>query len=447
MNRDRDTIAAIATPPGQGALAVLRLSGPRAFAIADEVFRGPAAPPRLQIFGRIVAADGSVIDEVLLTRFPGPKSFTGEDTVEITGHGGRLVSRAILDRLLQAGARAAQGGEFTQRAFLNGKLDLTQAEAIMDVISAQTDLALRCAQRQLEGRLGERVEEQRHALISVLAHVEAYIDFPEEDIDPETGEHLHSRIRSVIESLDGLRSTARQGRILREGVATVICGPPNAGKSSLLNVLLGFERAIVSETAGTTRDTIEEVINLQGIPLRLIDTAGLRETGDRIELEGMARTSKSVQAAELVLEVCDGSLPPAPVPLTVPEGALHFRVLNKADLGIDPGWDQAGEKLAVSCRTGEGIEELKAAMAAALTRDQAGSAEAWSVTVNARHLQALNAAREHLIEALGQLEAGSPPELPAADLRSALHQLGEIVGKTDIEEILDVVFSRFCIGK
>lgn len=447
MNPDRDTIAAIATPSGQGALAILRLSGPRAFALADEVFRGPSAPPRFQTLGRVLRADGTVIDEVLLTRFPGPHSFTGEDTVEITGHGGRLVSRAILDRLLQAGARAGRPGEFTQRAFLNGKLDLTQAEAIMDVISAQTELALRCAQRQLQGDLGNRVERLRQGLISVLAHLEAWIDFPEEDIDPETGEQLNSRIHSVLGALEELRATARQGRILREGVPTVICGSPNVGKSSLLNLLLGFDRAIVSETAGTTRDTLEEIINLEGIPLRLIDTAGLRDTADQIELAGMARTGKSIQEAELILEVCDGHLPPGPTAIQAPGGAIHLRVLNKADLGIHPGWTLDAVTLALSCLTGQGLAELKAAMIRALTQDPQGSTDDWSIHVNARHLQALNTARDHLRDALNQLRAGAPPELAAADLRSALHQLGEIVGKTDIEEILDVVFSRFCIGK
>jgi tRNA modification GTPase len=447
LNPDRDTIAALATPAGQGGLAILRLSGPRAFPIATEVFRGPSGPPRTQIFGRIVREDGSLIDEVLLTRFTGPKSFTGEDTVEITCHGGRLVSRAILDRLLHAGARAAQGGEFTQRAFLNGKLDLTQAEAVMDVISAQTDLALRCAQRQLQGHLGERVEHLRQALIAVLAHLEAWIDFPEEDIDPETGEQLNARILPVLSGLEQLRATARQGRILREGVATVICGSPNVGKSSLLNLLLGFERAIVSEIAGTTRDTLEEVLDLEGIPLRLIDTAGLRDSADLVELQGMARTGKSLEEAELVLEVCDGHLPPRPSAVEVPPGALHLRILNKMDLGLDPGWNQAPDILPLSCLTGEGLAHLKATVVARLTSDHAGSPDAWNLAVNARHLQALNKARDHLRDALDLLAASSPPELAAVDLRSALHQLAEIVGRTDIEEILDVVFSRFCIGK
>jgi tRNA modification GTPase len=371
--------------------------------------------------------------------------------VEITCHGGRLVSRAILGRLLDAGSRVAEGGEFTQRAFLNGKLDLTQAEAVMDVISAQTDLALRCAQRQLQGRLGERIERLRQAVITVVAHVEAYIDFPEEDIDPETGEHLRDRIREVIADLDELRSTARQGRILREGVATVICGAPNVGKSSLLNELLGFDRAIVSPTAGTTRDTIEEVINLEGIPFRLIDTAGLRESGDQIEREGMARTNQSLREAEVILEICDGHEAPAFAKLEPPPGAIHLRVLNKSDLGIHPDWAGIkGESLEISCRTGAGLSEMRAALVERLAIGTQGQhREEWSVAVNLRHLEALNATRESLLSALAQLEDGQDrlPELAAADLRSALHHLAGITGRTDVEEILDVVFGSFCIGK
>ncbi len=441
-----DTIAAIATPPGQGAIAVIRLSGPDAFSILGMVFRGSDAKPRVQTLGTIVARDGGPIDEVLVTRFPGPRSYTAEDVVEISCHGGRLVTRTILHRLLEVGARVAGAGEFTQRAFLNGKLDLTQAEAVMEVISARSDLALRCAQRQLEGRLGERIEGWRQGLIGVIAHVEAYIDFPDEDISPETGAALGNRIRTLLGDIERLRATAPQGRILREGVATVLCGAPNVGKSSLLNRLLGFDRAIVSERAGTTRDTIEEGIVLDGIPLRLIDTAGLRETGEAVEREGMARTERSIRDAELILEVFDGhAAPPAGSGVVPPEGAVHLRVLNKADLGLHPEWSAAPAPfLPVSCLTGGGVDDLKAAILAALPGNGDGDL---SVTASARHLVALTTARDHLEEALARLGENAPPELAAADLRSTLHALAEITGKTDIEEILDVVFGTFCIGK
>ena len=291
-----DTIAAISTPFGEGAIAVLRLSGPRAVEIAEAVFRGkakPGAAARVQHFGAIHDGERK-LDDVLLTVFPAPRSYTGEDVVEIAGHGGVLVARRVLELLLRGGARSAEPGEFTQRAYLNGKMDLTQAEAVMDLISAQTDLALRAATEQLEGRLGERIRALREALLETLAHVEAFIDFPDEDIDPDTGATLQGRIDAVRADIAALLASAGQGRILREGVRTVIYGAPNVGKSSLLNLLLGYERAIVSARPGTTRDVIEEVINLRGLPLRLTDTAGVRESDDEIERAGMERTRRAV---------------------------------------------------------------------------------------------------------------------------------------------------------
>lgn len=293
-----DTIAAIATPFGEGAIALLRLSGPQALQMARAIFRGANEfTPRLAHFGAI--HDGArKLDEVLLTVFPTPASYTGEDVVEIACHGGVLISRRILELLLENGARSAQPGEFTQRAYLNGKMDLTQAEAVMDLIGAQTDLALRAATEQLEGRLGAHFRELRDGLIEVLAHVEAYIDFPDEDIDPATGEALLAKIDSVRANASALLATARPGKILREGVRTVIFGAPNVGKSSLLNLLLGYERAIVSARPGTTRDVIEETIDVRGIPLRLVDTAGVRESDDEIEREGIARTRRQIERAD-----------------------------------------------------------------------------------------------------------------------------------------------------
>ncbi len=309
-----DTIAAISTPFGEGAVALLRLSGARAVAVADQIFRGKAllaeAEPRAQYFGRIVDENGSPVDDVLAVVFRAPASYTGEDIVEISCHGGILVTRRILELLLAHGARSAEPGEFTQRAFLNGKMDLTQAEAVMDLIRAQTELALRAATEQLEGRLGAKVRELREQLLGLLAHVEAFIDFPEEDIDPDTGAALLAKLHIVSDGAGSLLRTAGQGKILREGVRAVIYGAPNVGKSSLLNLLLGYERAIVSETAGTTRDTIEEVINLRGIPLRLIDTAGVREAGDEIERQGIERTHKQLERADLALYIYDAGKPP-----------------------------------------------------------------------------------------------------------------------------------------
>ena len=292
------TIAAVSTPPGEGAIALVRLSGPQAVAIADKIFRGKQkpseAPTHLQQFGEIIEGD-RILDQVLLSVHRAPASYTGEDVVEISCHGGVLVTARVWETCLRAGARAARPGEFTERAFLHGKMDLTQAEAVIDLIRAQTDLALRSAAEQLEGRLGERVTQLREDLVSLIAHLEAYIDFPDEDIEPDVGADFLARLDQIRERCDALLATADQGRIFREGVRVVIYGATNAGKSSLLNRLLGFPRAIVSETPGTTRDTIEELINLRGIAFRLTDTAGLRaRTSDPVENEGIARTERSL---------------------------------------------------------------------------------------------------------------------------------------------------------
>lgn len=442
-----DTIAALSTPSGTGAVAVLRVSGPGAVEVAGRVFRGPQLVPRRALFGSVVAEDDARIDDVLLTFFKGPASYTGEDTVEISCHGGVLVTRRVLERLLQAGARAAGPGEFTQRAFLNGKLDLTQAEAVMDVITAQTDRALSAAHRQLDGALGRTILTLRDELLGILAHVEAYIDFPEEDIDPDTGTALRARMLGLLERLEALLATADQGRLLREGVRTVLAGSPNAGKSSLLNRLLGFERAIVSEQPGTTRDTIEEVINLQGFPLRLIDTAGLRpDTTDAIEQAGMARTHSQVADADLIVELVDTSQPPGER-LTLPEGAAarHVLVLHKSDLPMDPGW-RGTEGVPVSSCTGEGMETLTDRLLAVITAG--GSAfEQSEVAVNARHQACLARARLSLTDALREFGAGTSVEFTAMELRLALEALGDVIGRVDVEDLLGVIFSQFCIGK
>jgi len=443
MTRE-DTIAAIATPAGTGAVALLRLSGTRARDIFSKVWQGPALPPRRAVLGAIVESK-AVLDSVLATYFKGPASFTGEDTVEISCHGGVLVTRRILEALLRAGARPAEPGEFTQRAWLNGRLDLTQAEAVMDVISAQTDMALRAAQRQLEGAIGTRVTALRDELLGVLAHVEAFIDFPEEDISPDTGAVLRGHIASVQQGIARLLATAGEGRILREGARTVLAGAPNAGKSSLLNRLLGCERAIVSERPGTTRDTIEEVIALRGLPLRLVDTAGLRDSTDVIEREGVARTRRMVETADLVLEVADASQPPGESVLLPASGVKHVLVLNKCDLGVHEAWQGRGG-VEISCRTGAGMDSLTGAVIQALSGGGAAFT-GMEAAVNARHQACLERAATSLHAALTQLDAGAAPEFVALDLREALVALGEIAGKTDTEDLLGVIFSRFCIGK
>ena len=311
-----ETIAAISTPAGEGAIALIRISGPEAIAIADRIYRGKQKPSQfpaqLQHLGEIVA-DDQLIDQVMLSVHRAPASYTGEDLVEISCHGGILISAKVLEACLHAGARAARPGEFTERAFHNDKLDLTQAEAVIDLIRAQTDLALRSATEQLEGRLGDAIRKIRAALIELIAQIEASIDFPEEGIAPDKTEELAARLATPARTNLRLLATAEQGRILREGVRVVIFGATNAGKSSLLNRLLGFDRAIVSALPGTTRDTIEEVINLRGVPVRLLDTAGVRESQDVLEREGIARNKKkSLETADLLLHIADRNAPRPP---------------------------------------------------------------------------------------------------------------------------------------
>src|SRR6201981_297646 len=308
-----DTIAAISTPPGEGAIALVRVSGGNAIQIADKIFRGKEEPSQfvshVQHLGEIFSAENQLIDQAVVSIHRTPASYTGEDLVEISCHGGTLVTAKVLEACLNAGARAARPGEFTERAFLNGKMDLTQAEAVIDLIRARTDLALRSATEQLEGRLGDQIRKIRDKLIALLAHINASIDFPEEGIEPDQDETLCARLDSIRDDIDVLLKTADQGRVLREGVRVVIYGATNAGKSSLLNRLLGYDRVIVSDTPGTTRDTIEETLNLQGVPIRLLDTAGLRLSENDLEREGIARTEKSLQLADLCLHIVDRNAP------------------------------------------------------------------------------------------------------------------------------------------
>jgi len=438
-----DTIAALATPAGAGALAVARMSGPGSLAMAGRIFRG-RRPLSECASGRVqrghIEQDGIVLDEVLLTIFRAPRSYTGEDLVEISGHGGSVVAASVLRAVLAAGASPAPPGEFTRRAFLNGKLDLTQAEAVMDLIAARGEASARAAAGQLEGRLGRAVEELRGDALTAVAHLEAFIDFPEEGIDPESGGALLERVDRLHRATARLLSTADEGRMLREGVRLVIHGEPNAGKSSLLNLLVGYDRAMVSEIPGTTRDTIEESLTLRGLPFRVIDTAGLRESSDPLELEGMRRTRAQLEQADVSLRVVDVS---AKAELT-PHDAREIRVLNKIDLrpGLVPG---EGE-VVMCCLDGQGLEDLVAAVVARTdlsALDRCGEV----ITVNERHRHCLATAQNYLEEARRSLERGDPPELTAVELRAALATIGEITGAVETEDVLDKIFGNFCIGK
>jgi tRNA modification GTPase len=453
-----DTIAAIATALGEAALSVIRISGPQALSFADNCFapagksavRPSDAATHTLHYGHIVH-QGKVLDEVLLAVMRAPRTFTREDVVEITCHGGPLPARSVLEAILAAGARLATPGEFTRRAFINGRLDLAQAEAVMDLIHSQTQLAMTAASEQLAGKLSLKIEAIRQDLMRTLAHVEAYIDFPEEDIAPETNDALAASVRRCRESVRHMLSTADEGRVLRHGIRAAIVGRPNAGKSSLLNQLLGHERAIVSATPGTTRDTIEEIVNIHGIPVILVDTAGIRDCGDEIEQEGMRRTRQSLERAELVLHILDASEPLSHADadfLIETAGKKRIIVRNKVDLpaAIHEFIVANTPTVDVSCATGQGIDRLRRVI-----RDLVWSgeirADMLEVMINSRHADALGRAEGALVRALTAIEAGQAPELIAEDVRIAVNAVGEISGKTATEDLLDVIFSQFCIGK
>jgi tRNA modification GTPase len=455
---DHDTIAAIATPLGEGGIAVLRISGSQALAVADQVFtpagttapRPSTAASHTVHYGHITR-DGRRIDEVLLTILRAPRTFTREHTVEVSCHGGVFLARQVLDAVLAAGARLAQPGEFTRRAFLNGRIDLTQAEAVADLIHARTELAAAAAQEQLSGALSVRVRALRQELLTTLAHVEAHIDFPDEDIAPNTHRQLLDRLDRARAGMDELLATALEGRVLRRGIRAAILGRPNAGKSSLLNRLLGHDRAIVSPIEGTTRDTIEETANIRGIPVVFIDTAGLRHAADVLEEEGIRRTRAAASKAELILHVLDGSQPLTDLDrgfLGEFSGLPRVIVLNKADLPRQIGLpsDLASAVAAVSCATGDGMETLKDAIHHLVWSGRAG-AGMHDVMINARHEDALRRGREATNRGSQALREGLALELAAIDLRIALQAVGEVVGETTTDDLLDVVFSEFCLGK
>ena len=450
-----DTIAAIATPLGEGALAVIRLSGSDALAIAGRCFRPIGASSKMPSeatthtlhYGNITDTEERVVDEVLLAVMRAPRTFTREDTVEITCHGGMVASQAVLQTVLAAGARSALPGEFTRRAFVNGRIDLAQAEAVSDVIHARTDLALTAANEQLAGKLSQRIGQLRDDLMNVLAHLEAHIDFPDEDIAPDTQAQLAGRLEASLKFIDQLLSTANEGRILRRGIRAAIIGRPNAGKSSLLNQLLGHDRAIVTPTAGTTRDTIEETANIRGIPVVFIDTAGLREAADAIEAEGIRRSHDSMASAELILHVLD-----ATKPLTDEDQAYLDQFADRQRLIIANKIDQPNANaigvdcLQTSATEGMGIEALKDAIRAAVWSGEI-RADMLPAMINARHQDALRRARAGLADSFAGLRAEATLELIAMDLRIATNAIGEVVGQTATEDLLDRVFSEFCIGK
>jgi tRNA modification GTPase len=458
-----DTIAAIGTPLGEGGLAVIRLSGPRALTIADAVFvpigkssRKPSEALTHTIhYGRIESR-GQVVDEVLVGVMRAPRTFTREDVIEISCHGGMLPVKLVLDAVLGHGARLAEPGEFTKRAFLNGRIDLAQAEAVADLIHSRTELALAAANEQLAGKLSQRINQLRDDMVKTLAHVEAHIDFPDEDIAPDTKAQLITRLERGVAFMDELLRTANEGQILRRGIRAAIVGRPNVGKSSLLNQLLGHDRAIVSPIPGTTRDTIEETANIHGLPVVFIDTAGLREAGDEIEAEGIRRSRGTLARAELIVHVLDASEPYGPSDgkyLIEFGGKKRILVVNKVDLPrrlVLPESKTAGATnspaVEVSCATGQGLERLKDAIKDAVWSGDI-KAEMLQVMINARHQEALQRARSATLRTIDALRADLTLELAAMDLRIGVNAVGEIVGKTTTEDLLDSIFSQFCLGK
>ena len=442
-----ETIAAISSPAGEGAIALVRMSGPEAIQVANKIFRGQEVPSEFashtQHLGEIVTEAGDLIDQVLMSIHRAPASYTGEDIVEVSCHGGTLVTAKVLEACLRAGARGARPGEFTERAFLNGKIDLTQAEAVIDLIRARTDLALRSATEQLEGKLGEKIANIRQGLIDLLAHIEASIDFPEEGIAPDEGEPLRARLESVRDQIAELLQNADHGRILRDGIRIVIYGATNAGKSSLLNRLLGYERVIVSDTHGTTRDTIEETINLRGVPVRLLDTAGLRTWTSDVEREGIARTELSLKKADLRLHIVDRSAPPPPHFQPVVDGN-EILLLNKNDLTEHAEWKKVNA-LRISCVTGEGLDELETQILSRIGKQNLRPENA--LAINLRHRDCLRRALEACDQARKTFDEKFSPECLSIDLNDALAAVGEVIGTVGVEQILDSVFGQFCIGK
>ena len=453
-----DTIAAIATPLGEGGIAIIRISGKNAVTVGDSIFQTRSgainhlanAKSHTIHYGYIYL-NKKRLDEVMVSVMRGPATFTREDIIEINCHGGIQATKTVLDAALKAGARLAAPGEFTKRAFLHGRIDLTQAEAVSDLINARTNLALSAANEQLDGKLSQRINKLRDDTMHVLAHVEAHIDFPDEDIEPDTMDGLIQRLEKAKSLIDQLLTTANDGQLIRRGIRVAIIGKPNAGKSSLLNQLLGHDRAIVSNIAGTTRDTISEEAQIRGILVVFVDTAGLQETDDQIEKEGVKRSRDSLNQADLVLYVLDASEPltaDSESSLADLSSRKHIVVLNKSDLPavLNPTKIQDCKTVSVSSINGEGIESLKDAIQASVWDGEITS-EMLEVMVNSRHQEALNRAKTSLETSIDQLRSGAELDLVSVDLRISTNAIGEIVGKTTTENLLDSIFSTFCIGK
>ncbi|NYF37175.1 tRNA uridine-5-carboxymethylaminomethyl(34) synthesis GTPase MnmE [Stenotrophomonas sp. JAI102] len=447
MTHAPDTIVAIATAPGAGGVGMLRLSGPQARTIAEAI-GVRAMQPRHAHYARFRDAGGEVIDDGIALWFPAPNSFTGEEVVELQGHGSPVVLQQLVARCIALGARQARPGEFSERAFLNGKLDLAQAEAIADLIAASDTRAARAARRSLDGVFSRRVDEVAEQLVLLRIHVEAAIDFADEPLDTLGGAQVRSGLVTALQALLRLRDDAERGRKLRDGLHAVLVGPPNAGKSSLLNALAGSERAIVTDIAGTTRDTLRETIRIDGLELTLVDTAGLREGGDAIEREGMRRARAEMQRTDLAIVVVDARDPQAgraAVGDSIAEVPQQLWIHNKSDLLDAIPSDVPADVVHVSAATGLGLDQLHARLRA-LASGSAGDSVDGEFSARARHVEAISQAVGHAERAESEL-VHEHLELAAEELRLAHEALGEITGRMSADDLLGRIFSSFCIGK
>lgn len=462
MGMDFDTIAAISTPPGEGGIGIVRISGDEAIEIADKLYsmgkKSLADQDTHTIhYGKIVnPKTGDIVDEVMVSVMRAPKTYTREDVVEINSHGGILVVNKVLQVVLNNGARLAEPGEFTKRAFLNGRIDLSQAEAVMDMIRAKTDRAMHVAVDQLDGQMSRLIRNLRQKILDTLAQVEVNIDYPEyDDVEEMTSQLLEDKAREVKADIQKLLETAQQGKILREGLATAIIGRPNVGKSSLLNTLLRQDKAIVTDVAGTTRDVIEEYVNVKGVPLKLIDTAGIRETDDEVEKIGVDRSRQAIQQADLILLVFNQS-----EKLTAEDEALieatkgqnRIILLNKTDLDQQLNVDKLSQLIAndpivsTSMMTQAGMDELQDKIAELFFSGQTGERDATYVS-NTRHIALLEEAEDALSEVLNGIALDMPVDLVQIDMRRAWDLLGEITGDSVQDELITKLFSQFCLGK
>jgi tRNA modification GTPase len=457
--KEFDTIAAIATSIGESGISIIRVSGKNSLKIVDNIFKAKNEKSILDIkpytmrYGNIIDSNGDILDEVIVSFMKAPKSFTAEDTVEVNCHGGTLVTKIILEEILKNGARLAEPGEFTKRAFLNGRIDLSQAEAVMDIITSKTEASMKSAIMQADGRVSKEINRLRNKLIEIIAHIEATVDYPEDDLEEMTSEKTTGEISKILDEIKNLILTADEGKILREGLKTAIVGKPNVGKSSLLNTLLEEKRAIVTEVAGTTRDVIEEYVNIAGIPINLIDTAGIRETEDIVEKIGVEKSKKKIEEADLVIFMLDSSSSLDKWDVEIIEymkNKKYIVLLNKIDLprkidikdleGIDSRYI-----VEISAKNGFGTEKLKEKIETMFFGGDIKIKE--YLITNTRHKAALIRAKSNLEDAAHALRNTSAIDLASIDIRNAWHSLGEVTGDTLEEDLIDKIFKDFCLGK